>query len=274
MSILLIPSPQGGFSQTIGLNEAKAQFYIEDYQQDVEQSNSIGRVARETVHTDEAVEVLRFNQITPTEAFAEFGDDAFEAIDIGGGGFMFDGDEAMLATFLATSHYPGVRGARAVFVDDDNGVIVLGTTVAFSERRHTVNFRDPLVNEVVAQVQADETHLNEGVTVGVTAPVDVDLVELAAIAHALRQRASPSFIDVVVRDRSDIEDAFLLEMAERIEAQIIAAGGTIGKPASKDAVDDVFGAAKQAAGRARDVIEVGVVHLRKGLSDFLKNLDK
>lgn len=269
MSILLIPNNDNtGFIEIKGLSSTKAKFFIEDFQRDL--MNDDGRRPRQAfphLATDDDVIEYLFDDADELSEFCE---------DVGVEVFMdFDSanPEEIPARNMATSGYQGVRGNRAAFVDFETATLTLGTSVVFNERHFTTNFKDPTIEQAFEVIDIDTTipeadPLNGGQA---TQERGVDLNELIVIAGALRARAKPKLVDAVF-DRDSQVDVELLALAERLEQQVILAGGTleVAKIQVREAADELIQSLKDGGKQLRNSVEGGISKVRS----FLRDLDR
>ena len=251
MSQLFIPAgPQGAQHNLHGITAAKARFYIEDFQRDLTMdSNRQGREAYPHLSSDGA-DVLEY-AFDSDEAFERFAEALASVDDL----MDLDDREESLIVGLQSS-FPGVRGARAVFVDEQARLVLIGTSVVFNERHYTAHFKDPRIEAAFQEAQT-------GGSPTASAQPGVDLQELLAIAQVLRQRARPKLVDAVF-DRSQVVDDELMTLAQRLEAQVVAAGGSLErhKVQVREAAEDLIQTVQVGARELREKFERGVSSLR------------
>jgi hypothetical protein len=260
MSLLLLPNTPQTPIVIAGVSAEQAKSFIESFQVDIlrqSEGPNATRIARQALP----------NLFTPGALYA-FDTTPYGLDDIE----EFDGlDENDIAHILFNSEFPGVRGERAVFVDEATNTILIGTTVVFNERRFTVGFDDPTLTERLSTAQAADI-LGEGDDLPPSAkaatPAPVDLRELTLIACALRAKAMPSLLDSVLQKSSVDHD--LLGLAERLEGVIAAAGGAPDEAPERRAVDEVIDRVVRTGTALRDQAEQGINELRSVIGDFLK----
>jgi hypothetical protein len=261
MSLLLLPNTPQTPIVIAGVSAEQAKSFIESFQVDIlrqSEGPNATRIARQALP----------NLFTPGALYA-FDTTPYGLDDIE----EFDGlDENDIAHILFNSEFPGVRGERAVFVDEATNTILIGTTVVFNERRFTVGFDDPTLTERLSTAQAADI-LGEGddlppSAATATTPAPVDLRELTLIACALRAKAVPSLLDSVLQKSSVDHD--LLSLAERLEGVIAAAGGAPNEAPERRAVDEVIDRVVRASATVREQAEQGINELRNVIGDFLK----